>query len=237
MAQIRLENVSKSFGAVEVIRDVSLQIEEGEFAVFVGPSGCGKSTLLRLIAGLETVDSGRVYIDQRDVTGLEPYDRHLSMVFQSYALYPHMSVRDNIAFGLKRLKVPKAEIDARIKEVSDTLGLERYLQRKPTELSGGQQQRVAIARALCMAPKVMLFDEPTSALDPEMVKEVLDTMISLAEDGMTMLCVTHEMGFAREVADRVLFFDHGKLLEDAPPAQFFEQPQDPRAQSFLRQVL
>lgn len=237
MGEIVLKDVEKAFGDVSVLRDINLTIKDGEFVVFVGPSGCGKSTLLRMITGLETVSGGQVVIDGDDITHTKPSSRGLAMVFQSYALFPHISVRDNVGFGLKIAGLPKAEIDAKVGQASAILGLDALLDRKPRELSGGQQQRVAIARALCMAPEIMLFDEPTSALDPEMISEVLDVMVSLAEEGMTMVCVTHEMGFARSVADRVIFMADGEIIEQGPPDQFFDEPKNERTKTFLSQIV
>nr|WP_243434426.1 amino acid ABC transporter ATP-binding protein [Pseudomonas sp. 30_B] len=227
---------------VRAVDDVSTSVAKGEVLVVLGPSGSGKSTFLRCLNGLEEFDSGSVSIDGLDLanpkTDINAYRREVGMVFQHFNLFPHMTVLENLCLAQKVVrKRGKAEREAKAKALLEKVGIGQKANEYPSRLSGGQQQRVAIARALCMDPKVMLFDEPTSALDPEMVGEVLDVMKTLAVEGMTMVCVTHEMGFAREVADRVLFFDHGKLLEDASPAQFFAQPRDPRAQAFLRQVL
>ena len=242
MSIVEFKNVTKRFGDNVVLDGIDLSIEPGEVVVVVGPSGSGKSTFLRCLNGLEEFDSGSVSIDGVDLanpkTDINAYRREVGMVFQHFNLFPHMTVLENLCLAQKVVrKRGKAEREEKAKALLAKVGIGQKANEYPSRLSGGQQQRVAIARALCMEPKVMLFDEPTSALDPEMVGEVLDVMKALAVEGMTMVCVTHEMGFAREVADRVLFFDHGKLLEDAPPAQFFEQPADPRAQSFLRQVL
>ena len=243
---IEVRNLLKVFEArgheVRAVDDVSTTVAKGEVVVLIGPSGSGKSTFLRCLNGLEELDSGSVSIDGVDLanpkTDVNAYRREVGMVFQHFNLFPHMTVLENLCLAQKVVrKRGKAEREAKARALLAKVGIAQKADEYPARLSGGQQQRVAIARALCMEPKVMLFDEPTSALDPEMVGEVLDVMKTLAQEGMTMLVVTHEMGFAREVADRVLFFDHGKLLEDAPPAQFFEQPQDPRAQSFLRKVL
>ena len=243
---IEVRNLLKVFEArgheVRAVDDVSTTVAKGEVVVLIGPSGSGKSTFLRCLNGLEELDSGTLSIDGVDLanpkTDVNAYRREVGMVFQHFNLFPHMTVLENLCLAQKVVrKRGKAEREAKARALLAKVGIAQKADEYPARLSGGQQQRVAIARALCMEPKVMLFDEPTSALDPEMVGEVLDVMKTLAQEGMTMLVVTHEMGFAREVADRVLFFDHGKLLEDAPPAQFFEQPQDPRAQSFLRQVL
>ena len=243
---IEVRNLVKVFDArgyeVRAVDDVTTQVQRGEVVVVIGPSGSGKSTFLRCLNGLEALDEGSVSIDGVDLanpkTDVNAYRREVGMVFQHFNLFPHMTVLENLCLAQKVVrKRGKADREEKARALLAKVGIAQKVDEYPSRLSGGQQQRVAIARALCMEPKVMLFDEPTSALDPEMVGEVLDVMKQLAQEGMTMVCVTHEMGFAREVADRVLFFDHGKLLEDAPPAQFFAQPQDPRAQSFLRQVL
>ena len=227
---------------VRAVDQVSTQVAKGEVLVVLGPSGSGKSTFLRCLNGLEAFDQGSVSIDGLRLddpkTNINAYRREVGMVFQHFNLFPHMTVLENLCLAQKVVrKRGKAEREAKARALLAKVGIGEKADAFPSRLSGGQQQRVAIARALCMNPKVMLFDEPTSALDPEMVGEVLEVMKTLAEEGMTMVCVTHEMGFAREVADRVLFFDHGRLLEDAPPAEFFDAPKDPRAQAFLRQVL
>ncbi|WP_236208897.1 amino acid ABC transporter ATP-binding protein [Pseudomonas tohonis] len=243
---IEVRELVKVFDArgheVRAVDNVTTRVARGEVVVVIGPSGSGKSTFLRCLNGLEALDSGSVSIDGVDLanprTDVNAYRREVGMVFQHFNLFPHMTVLENLCLAQKVVrKRGKAEREEKARALLAKVGISQKVDEYPSRLSGGQQQRVAIARALCMEPKVMLFDEPTSALDPEMVGEVLDVMKQLAVEGMTMVCVTHEMGFAREVADRVLFFDQGKLLEDAPPAQFFDQPQDPRAQAFLRQVL
>ncbi|BBT19234.1 ABC transporter ATP-binding protein [Metapseudomonas otitidis] len=243
---IEVRNLMKVFDArgqeVRAVDDVTTSVKRGEVVVVIGPSGSGKSTFLRCLNGLEELDAGSVSIDGVDLanpkTDVNAYRREVGMVFQHFNLFPHMTVLENLCLAQKVVrKRGKAEREEKARALLAKVGIAQKAGEYPSRLSGGQQQRVAIARALCMEPKVMLFDEPTSALDPEMVGEVLDVMKQLAQEGMTMVCVTHEMGFAREVADRVLFFDHGKLLEDAPPVQFFDQPRDPRAQAFLRQVL
>ncbi|WP_416638839.1 amino acid ABC transporter ATP-binding protein [Pseudomonas sp. OHS18] len=243
---IEVRDLIKVFDArgqqVRAVDGVTTQVARGEVLVVIGPSGSGKSTFLRCLNGLEELDEGSVSIDGLDLanpkTDINAYRREVGMVFQHFNLFPHMTVLENLCLAQKVVrKRGKAEREAKARALLDKVGIGQKAGEFPSRLSGGQQQRVAIARALCMDPKVMLFDEPTSALDPEMVGEVLDVMKQLAVEGMTMVCVTHEMGFAREVADRVLFFDHGKLLEDAPPVEFFAQPKDPRAQAFLRQVL
>ena len=227
---------------VRAVDSVSTDVARGEVVVVLGPSGSGKSTFLRCLNGLENFDEGRVAINGLHLddpkTDINAYRREVGMVFQHFNLFPHMTVLENLCLAQKVVrKRGKAEREAKARALLEKVGIAQKANEFPSRLSGGQQQRVAIARALAMDPKVMLFDEPTSALDPEMVGEVLDVMKTLAQEGMTMVCVTHEMGFAREVADRVLFFDHGKLLESATPAAFFAAPQDPRAQAFLRQVL
>ncbi|MGG5287750.1 amino acid ABC transporter ATP-binding protein [Pseudomonas shirazensis] len=227
---------------VRAVDNVSTGVAKGEVVVVLGPSGSGKSTFLRCLNGLEHFDAGYVSINGIPLadpkTDINAYRREVGMVFQHFNLFPHMTVLENLCLAQKVVrKRNKAEREAKARALLDKVGIAEKANEFPSRLSGGQQQRVAIARALAMEPKVMLFDEPTSALDPEMVGEVLDVMKTLAKEGMTMVCVTHEMGFAREVADRVLFFDHGKLLEDSAPAAFFDSPKDPRAQAFLRQVL
>lgn len=227
MAQIRLENIKKSFGAIEVIRDVSLQIEEREFVVFVGPSGCGKSTLLRLIAGLEAANSGRIWIDDRDVTDLEPYDRHLSMVFQSYALYPHMSVRDNISFALRTAAMPKEEIGRKVADAARILKLEDYLDRRPAALSGGQRQRVAIGRAIVREPLGFLFDEPLSNLDAALRSETRLEIAHLHKSlGATMVYVTHDQVEAMTLADKIVVLQRGQIMQVGSPRELFERPQN-----------
>ncbi|MFS0825634.1 amino acid ABC transporter ATP-binding protein [Pseudomonas phoenicis] len=227
---------------VRAVDNVTTQVSKGEVVVVLGPSGSGKSTFLRCLNGLESFDAGHVAINGVQLddpkTDINAYRREVGMVFQHFNLFPHMTVLENLCLAQKVVrKRSKVEREDRARALLLKVGISEKANEYPSRLSGGQQQRVAIARALAMDPKVMLFDEPTSALDPEMVGEVLDVMKTLALEGMTMVCVTHEMGFAREVADRVLFFDHGRLLEDAAPSAFFDAPQDPRAQSFLRQVL
>ena len=242
MSMVEFHNVTKNFGESMVLNGISLNIDAGEVVVVVGPSGSGKSTFLRCLNGLEHFDQGHVAIDGLQLanpkTDINAYRREVGMVFQHFNLFPHMTVLENLCLAQKVVrKRNKADREAKARALLEKVGIAQKANEFPSRLSGGQQQRVAIARALAMDPKVMLFDEPTSALDPEMVGEVLDVMKTLAQEGMTMVCVTHEMGFAREVADRVLFFDHGKLLEDSAPAAFFAAPKDPRAQAFLRQVL
>ncbi|KAB2902736.1 MAG: amino acid ABC transporter ATP-binding protein [Burkholderiaceae bacterium] len=240
---IRVENVHKHFGAHHVLRDVSTQFMAGQVTVIVGASGSGKSTLLRTLNRLERHDQGRITVDGIEVgddhRSLDALRREVGMVFQQFNLFAHLSVLDNITLAPRRTrKVPRAEAESRAMELLRRVGLEAHAHKHPFALSGGQQQRVAIARALAMHPRVMLFDEPTSALDPEMVKEVLDVMRELARSGMTMIVVTHEMGFAREVADRVMFFDQGQIAFDAAPAEFFGTGHgNPRIEAFLSRVV
>lgn len=237
MASIEFKNVIKRYGAGpkanQVIHGVNADIADGEFIVIVGPSGCGKSTLLRMVAGLEEISEGTISIGGRVVNQLEPAQRDIAMVFQNYALYPHMSVFENMAYGLKIAKVPKEEIRARVDKAAAILELGHLLERTPRQLSGGQRQRVAIVRSLMMEPEVLLLDEVTAALDPEMVREVLDVVLDLAREGMTMVIVTHEMDFARAIADRVVFMDGGRVVEVAPPRRFFARPGTERARRFL----
>jgi glutamate transport system ATP-binding protein len=241
-AMVRLEQVNKHFGALHVLRDVDMDVAPREVVVVVGPSGSGKSTLCRTINRLEPVDSGRILIDGTPLPvegpALARHRANVGMVFQSFNLFAHRTVLDNLTLAPRRVrKVSRAAAEAEATALLERVGIADKARHYPAQLSGGQQQRAAIARALAMQPKVMLFDEPTSALDPEMVNEVLEVMTSLARDGMTMIVVTHEMGFARRVADRVVFMDGGAIVEQAPPAQFFEAPASERARSFLAAVL
>ncbi|PSL48550.1 L-arginine ABC transporter ATP-binding protein [Salsuginibacillus halophilus] len=239
---INVKNLDKSFGDARVLKDISTTIEKGEVVTVIGPSGSGKSTFLRCLNKLEDPSGGSVVVDGKDImdpnTNINDVREQIGMVFQHFHLFPHMSVLDNLAYAPTKVKgLSKADAEARAQDLLQKVGLSDKAEQYPSRLSGGQKQRVAIARALAMEPDTMLFDEPTSALDPEMVKEVLDVMKSLADTGMTMVIVTHEMGFAREVADRVLFLDEGRLVEDAPPATFFSQPESERAQDFLAKIL
>ena len=239
---IRIEAVNKWYGSFQVLTDINLQVQAGERIVVCGPSGSGKSTLIRCINRLEVVQKGRIVVDGIDLTAggknVDSVRQEVGMVFQQFNLFPHLTVLENCTLAAVQLgKLSAAEAKDRAMALLERVGLAHKASAIPNQLSGGQQQRVAIARALTLKPPIMLLDEPTSALDPEMVGEVLLVMRDLAKDGMTMVCVTHEMGFAREVADRVLFFDHGKLLEDSAPQDFFNSPKDLRAQAFLRQVL
>lgn len=234
---VSLQNIVVGFDGENVLNGLSLDIHDKEFVTFLGPSGCGKTTTLRVIGGFVQPSSGNVFFDGQDITNLPPYKRQVNTVFQKYALFPHLNVYENVAFGLRLKKMDEKEIRSRVLEMLEVVGLKGFERRDTTNLSGGQQQRVAIARALAMRPKVMLFDEPTSALDPEMVNEVLDVMVELAHEGMTMICVTHEMGFARKAADRIVFMADGQILEENTPDEFFEHPQTDRAKDFLSKIL
>ncbi|MCM3122320.1 amino acid ABC transporter ATP-binding protein [Mesobacillus sp. AQ2] len=239
---IKVQNLNKSFGKLEVLKGISTTIDNGEVVAIVGPSGSGKSTFLRCLNLLEQPTSGQILIGADDVTdkktNIMKVRENVGMVFQHFHLFPHMTVLQNITYAPIKVKgMSKAEAEKHGLELLKKVGLSEKANEYPNRLSGGQKQRVAIARALAMNPEVMLFDEPTSALDPEMVKEVLEVMKSLAHTGMTMAIVTHEMGFAREVADRVLFLDGGVLVEDAPPAEFFSSPKSSRAKEFLEKML
>ncbi|MGZ4517453.1 MAG: amino acid ABC transporter ATP-binding protein [Mycobacteriaceae bacterium] len=237
-----MDAVNKHFGDLHVLRDINLTVHAGEVVVVIGPSGSGKSTLCRTINRLETIDSGKITIDgvplPEEGKGLAALRSDVGMVFQSFNLFAHKSVLENVTLGpIKVRKLGKAQANARAHDLLERVGIANQADKLPAQLSGGQQQRVAIARALAMDPKVMLFDEPTSALDPEMINEVLDVMTSLAKDGMTMVVVTHEMGFARRAADRVLFMDNGQIVEDAAPDAFFDHPTSDRARDFLSKIL
>jgi arginine/lysine/histidine transport system ATP-binding protein len=239
---IKVEDLHKSFGKVEVLKGITTTIKQGEVVAIIGPSGSGKSTFLRCLNLLEEPTRGRIWIGDQEITdkktNIMKVRQHVGMVFQHFHLFPHMTVLENVTYAPIKVKgMTKAEAEAKGIELLKKVGLEQKANEYPSRLSGGQKQRVAIARALAMSPDVMLFDEPTSALDPEMVKEVLEVMKSLAHTGMTMAIVTHEMGFAREVADRVLFLDGGRLVEDAPPQEFFASPKSKRAQEFLEKML
>ena len=238
---IKLENVRKRFGKNEVLKGIDLHIEKGEVVVIIGPSGSGKSTVLRCMNYLEEPTSGTVIVDNMDLSDkdkLNTVRTEVGMVFQRFNLFPHMTVLENLTLAQEKVrKKAKAEAQERGRKLLDRVGFAEKAEAYPQSLSGGQQQRVAIARALAMTPKVMLFDEPTSALDPEMVHEVLDVMKSLAQDGMTMVVVTHEMGFAKEVGTRVLFIDEGQILEEGTPTEVFDHPKNERLQLFLSKIL
>ncbi|HIT07976.1 MAG TPA: amino acid ABC transporter ATP-binding protein [Candidatus Merdivicinus faecavium] len=240
---IETKNLTKTFGTLEVLKGISLTVKKGDKVVIVGPSGSGKSTFLRCLNLLETPTSGEIWFEGEQVNApkcdIDRLRRKMGMVFQHFNLFPHLTILQNITLAPVTLKLKtKAEAEARAMELLKRIGLADKAGTYPAMLSGGQKQRIAIVRALAMNPDVMLFDEPTSALDPEMVGEVLQLMKELADDGMTMVCVTHEMGFAREVANRVLFMDEGKIMEDSDnPAEFFSNPQNPRAREFLSKVL
>ncbi|KAA3448194.1 glutamine ABC transporter ATP-binding protein [Mesorhizobium sp. SARCC-RB16n] len=241
-AAVLIEGVSKWFGTFQALDKVSLNVAVGERLVICGPSGSGKSTLIRCVNQLETHDEGRIVVSGAELRpgmrGLAEVRRDVGMVFQQFNLFPHLSVLDNCTLALRRArKIPKDAANQIAMEKLERVHIAEQAKKYPRQLSGGQQQRVAIARALCMKPKIMLFDEPTSALDPEMVKEVLDVMTALAKEGMTMICVTHEMGFAREVADRVVFMDKGAIIEEAAPQKFFGNPEHDRTKQFLKQLL
>jgi ABC-type polar amino acid transport system ATPase subunit len=234
--------VNKNFGDFQVLRDINLEIGQCERVVVCGPSGSGKSTMIRCINGLEPHNSGEILVDGislgLDRASLEKIRKDVGMVFQSFNLFPHVSVLENCMLAPMHVQgISRAEAKERAMHYLARVHIPMHAHKYPGQLSGGQQQRVAIARALCMKPKIMLFDEPTSALDPEMVKEVLDTMVELAADGMTMVCVTHEMSFARQVADRVVFMDAGEIVEIGKPSQLFNSPRHPRTKLFLDQVL
>lgn len=239
---VKIEGLNKYYGAYHVLRDIDLQVREGERIVLCGPSGSGKSTLIRCINRLEIAEKGTIRVNDTDLAETTrqaaQVRSEIGMVFQHFNLFPHMSVLDNCTLAPMSVRgLSRQEAEERARFYLNKVGIESQAGKYPSQLSGGQQQRVAIARALCMKPKIMLFDEPTSALDPEMVAEVLDVLVRLADTGMTMLCVTHEMGFARQVAERVLFLDGGQIIEDSPPEAFFNNPQSARAKGFLAQIL
>ncbi|CAN5789687.1 amino acid ABC transporter ATP-binding protein [soil metagenome] len=239
---VEIDHIDKHFGDLHVLQDIDLTIHRGEVVVVIGPSGSGKSTLCRAINRLEPIDSGEIRLDGETLPaegkGLAMLRSEVGMVFQAFNLFAHKTVRENVTLGPIKVKgVSKSEADKRAMQLLERVGVADQADKYPAQLSGGQQQRVAIARALAMEPKVMLFDEPTSALDPEMISEVLDTMVDLAEGGMTMVVVTHEMGFARTAAHRVIFMADGRIVEENSPDQFFDHPQSDRAKDFLGKVL
>ncbi|MEO4013721.1 MULTISPECIES: amino acid ABC transporter ATP-binding protein [Pseudomonas] len=239
---IQMQGVNKWYGQFHVLKDINLNVKQGERIVLCGPSGSGKSTTIRCLNRLEEHQQGRIVVDGVELTNdlkqIESVRREVGMVFQHFNLFPHLTILQNCTLAPMWVrKMPKRQAEEIAMHYLERVRIPEQAHKFPGQLSGGQQQRVAIARALCMKPKIMLFDEPTSALDPEMVKEVLDTMIGLAEDGMTMLCVTHEMGFARTVANRVIFMDKGEIVEQAAPNDFFDNPQNERTKLFLSQIL
>lgn len=239
---IRLANINKWYSDFHVLKDIDLEVRQGERIVVCGPSGSGKSTMIRCINGLEAYEQGEITVGgervSQDDDKIEKIRQRVGMVFQNFNLFPHLSILDNLTLGPIKLKrMPRAAAEARAMELLERVHIGHQARKFPNQLSGGQQQRVAIARALAMDPDVMLFDEPTSALDPEMVKEVLDVMIELARTGMTMICVTHEMGFARAVADRVVFMADGAIAEVGDPETFFSAPKTERARQFIQQVI
>ena len=242
MTKLKVEHLKKNFGKLEVLKDLNIEVQEGEVICIIGPSGSGKSTFLRCMNALEEITGGKVIIDNFDLTDpkqdINKVRENIGMVFQQFNLFPHLTVLDNITLAPKELKNESAETsEKRALELLETVGLSEKANDYPKSLSGGQKQRVAIARALAMDPDIMLFDEPTSALDPEMVGDVLEVMQKLADQGMTMLVVTHEMGFAKEVADRVIFMDGGYIVEEGDPKEVFDNPQQERTKNFLEKVL
>ncbi len=239
---IELRNVNKWYGDFHVLKDINLEVRKGEKVVVCGPSGSGKSTMIRCINRLEEHQKGQIFVDGIELTGdvkhVEAIRREVGMVFQQFNLFPHLTVLQNLTLApIWVRKMPKKEAEELAMQLLERVKIPEQANKYPGQLSGGQQQRVAIARSLCMKPEVMLFDEPTSALDPEMIKEVLDVMVGLAQEGMTMICVTHEMGFARTVADSMIFMDRGQVVEVAPPKEFFANPKSDRTKLFLSQIL
>ncbi|WP_447741743.1 amino acid ABC transporter ATP-binding protein [Pseudomonas laurentiana] len=239
---IQIRDMNKWYGEFHVLKNINLDVQQGERIVLCGPSGSGKSTTIRCLNRLEEHQQGRIVVDGVELTNdlkqIETIRREVGMVFQHFNLFPHLSILENCTLAPMWVrKMPRRQAEEIAMHYLERVRIPDQAHKFPGQLSGGQQQRVAIARALCMKPKIMLFDEPTSALDPEMVKEVLDTMVSLAEDGMTMLCVTHEMGFARTVANRVIFMDKGEIVEEASPGEFFDNPKNVRTRTFLSQII
>ncbi|NOI59889.1 glutamine ABC transporter ATP-binding protein [Vibrio coralliilyticus] len=236
MSAIDFTHVSKWYGHFQALKNISLSVQKGERLVVCGPSGSGKSTLIRTVNGLETISKGNIQVLGQPLSSVSP--GKVGMVFQHFNLFPHLTVLENLTLApMRTLKQSKQQAIDTAMHLLDRVNITEQASKYPVQLSGGQQQRVAIARSLCMKPEILLFDEPTSALDPETIKEVLEVMTDLATDGMTMVCVTHEMGFARKVADRVIFMDQGEILEMATPEQLFSAPQHPRTQQFLEQIL
>lgn len=239
---IEIKGLSKWFGDYQALKNVDLNVSHGERIVICGPSGSGKSTLIRCINSLETHDFGEINVDgielNQSKASVAAIGAEVGMVFQQFNLFPHLSILQNLTLGpMKARALSKAEAEERAMKYLERVHIPEQAHKKPSQLSGGQQQRVAIARSLCMEPKIMLFDEPTSALDPEMIAEVLDVIVDLAEDGMTMICVTHEMGFARRAADRMVFMDNGEIIETGSPGEFFDAPKTERCKTFLNQIL
>ena len=239
---ISMSGVAKFYGDFQALRDVTLQVNKGERVVICGPSGSGKSTLIRCLNGLEFHDAGRVVVDglevEEDSKDLNRLRQQVGMVFQQFNLFPHLTILENLTIGpMKVQKVSKAEAEERARKYLERVHIPEQADKYPAQLSGGQQQRVAIARSLCMETQIILFDEPTSALDPEMINEVLDVMVELADTGITMVCVTHEMGFARKVADTMVFMEEGQIIETAQPEKFFTNPDSDRCRAFLSQIL
>ena len=239
---IQMKNVDKYFGEFQALKNINLEVQRKERIVICGPSGSGKSTLIRCLNRLEKHNKGQVFIDGNELTDqikdINAVRREVGMVFQSFNLFPHMTVVKNLMVAQQLVrKISKADAKQSAMHFLERVKIPEQANKYPIQLSGGQQQRVAIARALCMKPKIMLFDEPTSALDPEMINEVLEVMVDLANDGMTMICVTHEMGFARSVADRIIFMDLGEIVEDSKPSEFFDNPKNERTKNFLHQIL
>ena len=241
-ALLSIEHLKKAYGDNVVLEDISLSVKRGEVIVVIGPSGCGKSTFLRCINALEPIQGGTIEVDGKEVTSSEKdlteLRQKVGMVFQQFNLFPHLTVLENLTLApIQVNKLPKAEAEERAMAQLQRVRIAEQAHKYPLQLSGGQQQRVAIARVLCLTPQILLFDEPTSALDPEMIKEVLDVMTELAEQGITMLCVTHEMGFAKSVADRVIFMDQGQIIEESNPHDFFNHPRNERTQAFLAKII
>ncbi|MDA7777380.1 amino acid ABC transporter ATP-binding protein [Rhodobacteraceae bacterium] len=239
---IQMQNVNKFFGKFQALKNINLEVRKGERIVVCGPSGSGKSTMIRCINRLEEHNEGHIIIDGNELTNkvkdINAVRREVGMVFQSFNLFPHLTIIKNLMLAQQLVrKTSKAEARETAMQYLERVKIPEQANKYPIQLSGGQQQRVAIARALCMKPEIMLFDEPTSALDPEMINEVLEVMVDLAKEGMTMICVTHEMGFARSVADRIIFMDLGEIVEQAPPKEFFDSPKNDRTKKFLSQIL
>ena len=233
---LQLKQINKYFGRSHVIKDVNIDFEKGHFVTFLGPSGCGKTTLLRMVAGFYEPDDGEILLNGKRIERIPPYSRNTAMVFQEYALFPHMNVFDNVSYGLRVKNRPKEEIERRVKEALDLMQLKGMEDRFPNQMSGGQMQRVAIARALALHPDILCFDEPTSALDPELTAEVLRVIKDLAAQNMTMVIVTHAMQFARDVADRVVFMDGGRIVEEGPAELVIDHPHEQRTREFLSRI-